>query len=341
MSSAKKFAVASSLVIAAQSWAFAADYPPVPPPQPPQQYYQPPPQPYYPPPPPPPPVYQPPPQVYIPPPPPPPPPPIYVQPQPVYQQASISFSGWYLRGDVGISAQKFLDFKHTQTNSGFTWPSDWKIEHTDIKDAMYFGLGVGYQLTAWFRLDFTGEYRQSTKGKVTGSYGQNCAGGGTCFDLYDFDHQASVFLINAYLDMGTWWCFTPFVGFGIGGAYHTFHALTDIGLNSNGTTGFGLMDTTSNDWSFAYALHAGVAFEVSKSFKIELAYRYLSLGSPDTGIINCGAFGCSGTGPRAFYTLNDFTANELRLGVRWMFDCCDVPPPPPPPVYQPPLMRRG
>jgi opacity protein-like surface antigen len=341
MSSKRTFAVAGSLVVAMQSLAFAADYPPVPPPQ--QQYYQPPPQPYYPPPPPPPPVYQPPPQVYIPPPPPPPPPPIYVQPQPVvYQQASFDFgSGWYLRGDVGLSAQKFLDFKHTQTNSAFVWPSDWKIEHTDIKDAMHFGLGAGYQLTKWFRLDFTGEYRQSTKGKVTGSYGQNCGGGGTCIDIYDFDHQASVFLINAYLDMGTWWCFTPFVGFGIGGAYHKFNALTDINPSQSG---YGFMDPAeSTDWTFTYALHAGVAFEVSKSFKIELAYRYLSLGSPDTGIINCGATGCNGgtTGPRAFYTLTDFTANELRLGVRWMFDCCDVPPPPPPPVYQPPLMRRG
>jgi opacity protein-like surface antigen len=286
--------------------------------------------------PPPPPVYQPPPQVYIP--PPPPPPPIYVQP-PVYQQP-VSFSGWYLRGDIGLSAQKFLDFKHTQTNSGFTWPSDWKIEHTDIKDAMYFGLGVGYQLSTWFRIDFTGEYRQSTKGKVTGSYGIGCADP-KCIDIYDFDHQASVFLINAYLDMGTWWCFTPFVGFGIGGAHHTFNALTDINPSAGG---FGFTETaSSSDWTFAYALHAGVAFEVTKSFKVELAYRYLSLGSPETGIINCGGTGCNGatTGPRAFYTLNDFTANELRLGVRWMFDCCEVPLPPPPPPYQPPVMRRG
>jgi len=46
------------------------------------------------------------------------------------------------------------------------------------------------------------------------------------------------------------------------------------------------------------------------------------------------------TGPRAFYTMTDLTANELRLGVRFRFDCCEVPPPPPPPP-PPPLMRRG
>lgn len=344
MSSATKFVIAGSLVLATQSIVLAADYPPVPPP--PQPYYQPPPPPVYQPPPqpiyqpPPPPVYQPPPQVYL---PPPPPPPIYQPPpQIVYQAAQSDFGGWYLRGDIGVSAQKFTGFPHHQTNSVFHWPDDWKILHTDIKDATYFGLGIGYHFTKFFRLDFTGEYRQSTKGKVTGSYGENCAGGGTCFDVYDFDHQASVFLLNAYLDMGTWWCFTPFVGLGIGGARHTFHAFTDVGLNSDGTTGFGVMSETSSTWTFAYAIHAGIGFEVTKSLTLELAYRYLSLGSPETGIIGCGAFGCSGSGPRAFYTLTDFTANELRFGVRWNFDCCDVPPPPPPPpVYQPPLMRRG
>jgi opacity protein-like surface antigen len=341
MSSAIRFVIAGSLVLAGHSIARGADYPPVPPP--PQQYYPPPPPAYQPPPqqpmyPPPPPVYQPPPQVYM----PPPPPPMVVQQPVVYQPAVVSdFGSWYLRGDVGISAQKFTDFPHTQTNSVFVWPRDWKIEHTDIKDAMFFSLGVGYHFTKFFRVDFTGEYRQSTKGKVTGSYGENCAGGGTCFDVYDFDHQATLFMLNAYLDMGTWWCFTPFVGLGIGGAYHTFHAFTDVGLNSDGTTGFGVAKDIGHDWTFAWAIHAGIAYEVTKSFHIELAYRYLSLGSPDTQIIGCGAFGCAGAGPRAFYTLTDFTANELRLGVRWNFDCCDVPPPPMPPPPPPPLMRRG
>jgi hypothetical protein len=72
--------------------------------------------------------------------------------------------------------------------------------------------------------------------------------------------------------------------------------------------------------------------------KIELAYRYLDLGSPNTGVINCGSTGCATHGPRAYYTLTDLHANELKLGVRWLIDCCDTPPPPPPP---PPLMRRG
>jgi len=347
MSSATRFIIAGSLVLAMQSIALAADYPPVPPP--PQPYYQPPQQQYYQPPPPP--VYQPPPQpVYAPPPPPPqlyypppPPPPPVMVPQPVVYQTVNEWGGWYLRGDIGISAQKFTDFPHHQTNSAFQWPTDWKIEHTDIKDAAFFALGVGYHFTKFLRADLTGEYRQSTKVKVTGSYGPPPAGGcntDRCFDVYDFDHQATLVMINAYLDLGQWWCFTPFVGFGIGAAYHTFSSVTDYGFN-NGSAGFGFSsDKTTSDWTFAWAIHAGIGYEVTKSMTVELAYRYLSLGSPDTSVINCGGNGCMSTGPRAFYTMTDLTANELRLGVRFRFDCCEVPPPPPPPP-PPPLMRRG
>ncbi len=70
--------------------------------------------------------------------------------------------------------------------------------------------------------------------------------------------------------------------------------------------------------------------------KIELAYRYLDLGIAETGVINCGAMAAPPTDRVAYYTLTDLHANELKLGVRWLIDCCDVPPPPPPP---PPLMR--
>jgi len=335
MSSATKFVLAGSLALVMCAGALAADYPPTPP----QQPYYPPQQPYYPPPPPPP-VYQPPPQVYV----PPPPPPIIASP-PIIQQASLvnDFSGWYLRGDIGVSAQKFQDFLFTQTNSAFVWPASWQIEQKDIKDTVFFALGAGYQFNAWFRVDVTGEYRQSTKGKAVGSYSEFCPGGGRCFDIYDFDHQALVFMVNAYLDLGTWWCLTPFIGVGVGGAYHTFDALSDLGLAGNQSPGFGFMKGQSHDSTLAWALHAGVAYDVTRNVKIELAYRHLNLGSPDTGIIGCSNFGCGNTGgPKAFYTLNQFTAEELKIGVRWLFDCCEVAPPPPPtPIYQPPLMRRG
>jgi opacity protein-like surface antigen len=335
MKDSLKLTLAVAAVLSSQSISFAADYQPGPPPGYPQPQYAAPP-----------PAYPPPQPIYA----PPPLPPVYVPPPPAYAPPPPSpllalrgalvgeYSGWYLRGDIGVSAQRFKTFDHTQTNGNFNWPDSWRIDQSDLKDSTFFGLGIGYQFGGWFRLDVTGEYRGSTKGKAVGSYTESCPGGGRCFDIYDFDHQASVFMANAYVDIGTFWCFTPFFGLGLGAARHTFDGMTDLGTAGNQSPGFGYSSGSSTNWTFAWALHAGVAYEVSKTMKIELAYRYLDLGSPNTGVINCGAFGCATNGPRAYYTLTDLHANELRLGVRWLIDCCDVPPPPPPP---PPLMRRG
>jgi len=248
------------------------------------------------------------------------------------------FSGWYLRGDVGVGRQKFNDFAFTQTNPNFVWPASWRIDQKDIKDTAFVGIGVGYQWNSWLRTDVTAEYRTSTKGKAIGSYTEFCPGG-RCFDVYDFDHQASVFLVNAYVDLGTWWCLTPFIGAGVGGARHDISSIHDVGFIANGTTAFGLPDLGKDSnvtWDLAWAIHAGFGYNVSNNLKLEFAYRYLNMGSPDTAVVACNSFGCAGNGPRAFYTLNDLTSHDFKIGMRWLFN-----EPVPPPVYAPPLIRKG
>lgn len=260
-------------------------------------------------------------------------------PPPQMVRAPVAEStGWYLRGDIGVGNQSFKSFDFQQTG-GSAWPATWRIDQKDIKDTFFFAAGFGYQWNNWLRFDVTGEYRADVKFKAVGSY-INFPNPGSptprAFDLYDGDHAAAVFLVNAYLDLGTWWCLTPFIGAGVGGAYHMTSALTDIGLNTDGggLSAFGYANSGNNNWSFAWAAHAGVAYTVTNSFKVELAYRYLNMGSAQTAEILCGGSGCgTGTGPRAFYHLKNIDSHDLKLGVRWMLQ--------PEPVYQPPLMRRG
>ncbi len=257
-----------------------------------------------------------------------------VAPVPVAAPVEDFASGWYLRGDVGVGMQHFSRFDHHQTNAAFVWPASWRIDQKDIKDAAFVGFGVGYQFNNWLRADVTGEYRTSTKGKVIGSYTEFCPGG-RCFDVYDFDHQASVFLANAYVDLGTWWCFTPFVGAGVGAVRHNISAIHDVGFISDGSTGFGYAEKDRADWSFAWALHAGLAYSVTNNLKLEVGYRYLNMGSPSTPIVNCSAFSCTNTGgPQASYKLNDFTSHDFKIGMRWMLDA------PVAPVARP-LMTKG
>jgi len=258
-----------------------------------------------------------------------------VAPMPRVQAPVEDFaSGWYLRGDVGVSRQQFESFDFTQTNQAFVWPASWRIDQKDIKDSALMGVGVGYQFNAWMRADVTAEYRMSTKVKAVGSYPEFCPGG-RCFDVYDADHQASVFMANAYLDLGTWWCLTPFVGVGVGAVRHNVAAISDIGLISDGTSAFGLADKDNVNWAFAWAVHAGLSYNVSNNLKLEIAYRYLNMGGAESAVVNCNSAGCANTGgPAAFYTLTDMDSHDFKVGMRWMLN-------EPAPVYPPPLMRKG
>ncbi len=252
--------------------------------------------------------------------------------------------GWYLRGDIGVGAQRFKEFDFHQTNvgTGGAWPADWRIDQRDIKDAFFIGGGVGYQWNSWLRFDATGEYRSDVKFKAVGSYTNfpNPALG-RAFDVYDGDHSALVFLANGYVDLGTWFCLTPFVGAGVGAVYHRTAAVSDMGINNNGlgSSALGFASNDQTNWSFAWALHAGVAYNVTNNFKMELAYRYLNMGSANTVEVQCGANGCGGIGggPRAYYTLRDMDSHDIKFGMRWMLQ----PEQQQQPAYMPPLMRKG
>jgi opacity protein-like surface antigen len=272
--------------------------------------------------------------------------PTIVPPPPV-----VESSGWYLRGDVGVGYQSFSEFEHTSTNSSFVWPASWEINQKEIGDAAFVGFGIGHAWNSWLRFDVTAEYRTKAKFKAIGSYSEFCPLGGRCFDVYDGFHSSSVFLANAYLDLGTWWCLQPFVGIGAGGAYHRIAAIHDEGFLDNGATGFGYADSDKTSFTFAWAAHAGIAYNYSDKIKFEFAYRYLNMGSPESAVIGCAASGCATTGARAFYTLSDLQSHDFKIGIRWMLQPEQVTPayapapvyaPPPAPVYAPPpLMRKG
>jgi opacity protein-like surface antigen len=258
-----------------------------------------------------------------------------MQPHPIAPvQVEEMTGGWYLRGDIGVGAQGFKSFDFTQTNSAFVWPASWRIDQKEFGDAFFGGGGVGFQWNSWLRFDATAEYRAKSKFKTIGSYTEFCPGG-RCFDVYDGQHSALVVMGNAYIDLGTWMCLTPFVGAGAGYARHTITGFSDTGYISNGTTGFGYSQSDFSEWKFAWAVHAGVAYSVNNNFKMELAYRYINFGDVNTGIIDCASGGCStGAGPRAFYAFRELDSHDLKFGMRWMLA-------PEAPLYAPPLMRKG
>ncbi len=249
-----------------------------------------------------------------------------IAPPPAYAPPVIEdFGGWYLRGDIGFSNQRVDRLNNALDAGNLT-----SVQKNSFNTAGIFGLGAGYRFNSWFRADITGEFRGNSQ-----FYGTDQISyvGGVGTDTYRATKSEWVVLGNAYVDFGTWWCVTPFIGAGIGGARVSISNFTDSGIANNGggaLPGLALADDVAK-WNFAWAAHAGLAYKVSPNFTVELAYRYLDMGNGMTGDLRTFDGVNLVNNPMTFKSI---TSHDLKLGVRWNLDN-------PPPVYQPPLIRKG
>ncbi|QUS41176.1 porin family protein [Tardiphaga alba] len=248
------------------------------------------------------------------------PPPAMYAPPPVED-----FGGWYLRGDIGMSNQQVKRLENS-----LAFPN--QANGLGFDSAGIYGVGLGYQFNNWFRADVTGQYRGRANfhGSSSVQYGPGDDGANN----YSGSKSELLFMANAYVDLGTWWCVTPFIGAGIGASYNRISGFRDDGVRSNNGA-FSSSVTYFEDhgqWNMAWAAHAGLSYKVNPSLTLELAYSYVDLGSGRPG--NFRAYDNSAAGASSI-VLKDITSHDLKLGVRWNLDT------PPPAAYAPPLMRKG
>jgi len=246
------------------------------------------------------------------------PPPAYAPPP------AEEFGGWYLRGDIGFSNQQV---KNVRYDYAPYYPAGQVLNQANSFDTGgIYGVGVGYQFNNWIRADVTGQYRGNAnyKGVDTFVNPGNVPG----YDLYGASKSEWVVMANAYVDLGTWWCITPFVGAGVGASRVTIANFTDVG-SGNGTVSSYATASTASKWNLAWAAHAGLAYKVSPNLTMELAYSYMSLG--DGLASNLTAY--TGFTRGLPFKFENITSHDVKLGVRWNIDSQ--------PVYAPPLMRKG
>jgi opacity protein-like surface antigen len=253
-----------------------------------------------------------------------------IAPPPMYGPPVVEdFGGWYLRGDIGFSNQKVNDL-HYGRESAYSQLTSFD-QQSSFDSAGIFGVGGGYRVNSWFRADVTGQYRGNANFKAVDRFTGSAGGvpySGT--DTYGASKSEWLVMANAYVDLGTWWCITPFIGAGVGGARVTISNFTDNGVNSLpfSTVSYASAPTASR-WNVAWAVHAGLAYNVNPNLVLELAYSYVDLGPGQTGVLTT----YDGMTTNNVFKFKDITSQDLKLGVRWNLDN--------PPVYAPPLVRKG
>ena len=283
-----------------------------------------------------------------------PPPPM---PGPAYDaplRGTVSGGGLYLRGDIGVGSytQPNLSVLTNGLPISVPAPGSFAIVDKSLGSAAFGGVGIGYAINNWFRVDVTGEYRTGARFGAMDEVVFANAASPTGFinqrNGYNGQVSSTVFLANAYVDLGTFCqlgCLTPFLGAGVGYANNSFSGVNDTSTqfafdpvtNTFGAP-FGATQSvfrSKTKGSLAWALMAGVSYDVSKNVKLEVGYRYLNLGKAETG----GLVGQSSDTLR----VANLASHDFRLGMRWMLngDCCGSPAPEP--IYAPaprPMTRK-
>ena len=223
------------------------------------------------------------------------------------------FGGWYLRGDIGYSSISIDEVSYFQGPS-----QTGRFEIHEFEETWMIGAGIGYQINQYFRVDWTMDYYANTD--FTGSSALNVACsdgtvGAICSYSDNASFSATTLLANAYIDIGTWHGFTPYLGAGIGGAYVTWDTLDNVERQVSGTAVTRLANDThagESGWRFAYGLHAGASYDINTNLKIDAGYSYTSIS--EGAMVGFGS--TSGlVGTQAFSS--DMDIHTFRLGLRY------------------------
>jgi opacity protein-like surface antigen len=224
---------------------------------------------------------------------------------------AASGRAWYLKGTIGMKNPEpgGININEPSYNDDFT------THHDDIKSTALFGLGIGVETSRWLRFDLTGEYRGKQLFVAQDSYIHGpCATPGNCgTNEYTADLESWLGLANAYVDLGTWRGLTPYVGGGIGIASIDVQGFKDVNVPNNSVF-YGDHDHSTTN--FAWALYAGVSYDVTPQFTVDLAYRYTDLGDAATG----RATAYDGSSSYSGLEIEDITSHDLLLSARYRLD---------------------
>ena len=272
-------------------------------------------------------------------------------------------SNWYVRGDLGITFDNAPSVSFASISIpppgffGSPLPaySGRNIHTTDFTG----GAGVGYRFNNYLRFDATWDYRNGPGGSsnstvvcpyaLTGltsqappnpllGYLYNTTN--TCVGSASINQHNNTFLGNAYVDLGTYYGFTPYLGGGLGFNINTMSGTLNFNETANGQpyaanltpTGaypqlwinqFGTAinpqpniaftqqnwnrSISSTTYTVAWALSAGLGFHLTPSATLDIGYRYLNSGAI-TNLIN----------PQTGMTIKQNNwSQQIRVGLRY------------------------
>lgn len=237
--------------------------------------------------------------------------------EPVAYPVTELGSGWYLRGD--FTATEFGKVREEPFGQGVPF------DRLSLKETWGGGGGVGYKFNNWVRADITADWRADADFRAYSSRTNYTEG----FSTDRAKVEVGTLLVNGYVDLGTWWGVTPYVGAGVGAAQNFFHRYTGQVTCLTVVCGSGQDPAdpafvpaalgaqnppasvpSRTSYNLAWALMGGVAVDLPAGFKLDVGYRYANVGEARTRLDSFGV------GTR----LQPLDLHEVRAGIRYMID---------------------
>jgi opacity protein-like surface antigen len=220
-------------------------------------------------------------------------------------------SGWYLRGDMAVMEDKrdpMMRLPGTVSGANRS------------KTGFGADLGFGYQFSEMLRADATFGLAARSKQTLTSRYACTLTSGqdGTCDETARTSIDRYPLLANVYVDLGAFGGLRPYLGAGAGVAFVTqswdrnavFDRTTPFAYaNVSPTYGASPNVGKTSVTRFAYALMAGVGYDISDGVTLDVGYRFLDMGKSV-------AIPYAGAGVR---TVN-LREHQVRVGLRYRID---------------------
>lgn len=217
-------------------------------------------------------------------------PPIYVDQAPEYTPVEIG-SGWYLRGDVAYLPNE------TYRNIDF---GSLTVAYSEREKPVFASVGFGYHFNDYLRGDINVGL---LPGNDVSAFEENP---GVDIASARVENSARTAMVNGYVDLGTYVGITPYIGAGIG----IMQSKRDASLVYQNVDP--LLDTSVVDsrtqYSLAYTLNAGLAYQVSKNVVVDLGYQYMS--APDAEYARLDS--------ASAYSIHEGVDNhQIKVGLRY------------------------
>ncbi len=224
------------------------------------------------------------------------------------------YAEWYIRGDLGVGKYSGID------KNGHIAGTAFGINALDFDNIYSASVGFGRYLTPNIRLGLDVDYRHHS----TSTFSVGVPGGLPeleNFGTVPLKFNSTSIMLNAVYDFAPNRRFSPYLGGGVGWAFHKLSlngSTFDNDFDLDDTWENGTVNTTnSSSNSFAANIVTGVSVNIKQGLFLDVGYKFSYLGKASMDFDYSHDDVVGGVSRSASMELDDIMTHEFKVGLRY------------------------